>query len=94
LRVSLTAAREFVRQARPDWPSAIQTLVAARVIGRVAAHEVGHYLLAESGHRSAGLMRAHFDGAELLGPHLGAFAPPHRADVEAGLVRATAIPTR
>jgi hypothetical protein len=87
-RVSVTAAREFVRQARPEWPSAIRTLVAARIMGRVAAHELGHYLLGESGHRARGLMRARFDGADLLGPHLGAFAPPHRAEVEAGLTRA------
>lgn len=88
LRVSVPAAREFVRQARPEWSPALQTLVAARIAGRVAAHELGHYLLAESGHRRRGLMRARFDGADLLGPHLGAFAPPHRIDVEAGLIRA------
>lgn len=94
LRVSVTAAREFVRQARPDWPPAIRTLVSARVIGRVAAHELGHYLLGVSGHRRTGLMRARFDGADLLGPHLGAFAPPRRVDVEAGIVRAAAAALR
>lgn len=94
LRVSVTAAREFVRQARPDWPPAIRTLVAARVIGRAAAHELGHYLLGVSEHRPKGLMRAHFDGADLLGPNLGAFAPPRRVDVEAGVVRAAEPPSR
>jgi hypothetical protein len=94
LTVSVTAAREFVREARPEWTPAIRTLIAARVAGRVAAHELGHYLLADSRHRAAGLMRAHFDGTDLLAPALGAFAPPHYADLEAGLIRAMATATR
>ena len=87
--VSIGAARAFVREARPEWSPVLRTLIAARIAGRVAAHEIGHYLLGEPGHRSHGLMRARFDGADLLGAHLGAFAPPHRVDIEAGLIRAT-----
>jgi hypothetical protein len=94
LRVSVTAAREFVQQARPEWPPAIRMLVSARVIGRVAAHELGHYLLGISEHRATGLMRARFDGADLLGPNLGAFDPPRRVDIEAGVVRAAGAALR
>jgi len=94
LTVSVTAAREFVGRARPEWSSTMRTLIAARVIGRVAAHEIGHYLLADSGHQSQGLMRARFDGAEVLAPHLGPFAPPHRSDLQSGLIRAIASATR
>ena len=54
----------------------MQALEAARIIGRVAAHELGHYLLADPRHQPTGLMRARFDGAELLGPHLKPFKPP------------------
>ena len=46
----------------------MQALEAARIMGRVAAHELGHYLLADtqtSARRD--LMRARFDGADLLG---------------------------
>jgi len=88
LTVSVTAAREFVRQARPEWSSAVQSLIAARIVGRVAAHEMGHYLLAERGHRPYGLMRARFDGASLLAPHLEPFQPPPRIELDAGLSRA------
>lgn len=36
----------------------------ARAMGRVAAHELGHYLL--SGHGDGGLMRANYSAADLL----------------------------
>jgi hypothetical protein len=94
LIVSVSAVREFVRRAQPDSSSGVRSLIAARVMGRVAAHELGHYLLAETGHRPRGLMRARFDGASLLAPHLGPFLPPPRPDVEAGLVRASGVAAR
>ena len=46
-----------------------QQLAAAdvgRALGRVLAHEVGHVLLAGSGHRRTGLMRASFVPSELV----------------------------
>ena len=94
LTVSLTAVREFVRQAHPEWSPGVQTLIAARIAGRVAAHELGHYLLADSKHRRTGLMRAQFDGSDLLAPLVSPFAPPPHADVEAGLTKALATATR
>jgi hypothetical protein len=53
-------------------------LEAARIMGRVAAHEMGHYLLADARHQPEGLMRARFDGADLLAPNLKPFRPPSR----------------
>ena len=40
-----------------EWPRAVRRLVLGRVIGRVLAHEIGHYLLRSRGHAAAGLMR-------------------------------------
>jgi len=88
LTVNVVAAREFVRRAHPEILPAVQTLMAARIAGRAAAHELGHYLLEDTAHRRSGLMRARFDGADLLGGRLDAFAPPDRAEVAAGLSRA------
>jgi hypothetical protein len=39
----------------------------ARALGRVAAHELGHYLLASAQHTPYGLMRARFHPQELVG---------------------------
>lgn len=84
MTVSVTRVREFVRRARPEQSGALQSLLVARIIGRVAAHELGHYLLANTSHTASGLMRAKFDGADLLAPHLQPFAPPERAELGVG----------
>jgi hypothetical protein len=44
-----------------------------RVLGRVVAHEIGHYLLNTRQHAPTGLMRETFDIAELLDRRSGAF---------------------
>jgi hypothetical protein len=85
--VSVGAIREFVRQARPSQSPGVQTLEAARIVGRVAAHEIGQYLLGNPRHHPTGLMRSRFDGAELLAPRLEPFAPPPRHQLTAGFVR-------
>jgi len=78
MNVFVSTIREFVRNARPVQSPGVQTLEAARIMGRVAAHEMGHYLLADARHQPEGLMRARFDGADLLAPHLKPFRPPSR----------------
>lgn len=85
LLVSVTTVRDFVRRALPGHSPGVRLLVAARIIGRVAAHEMGHYLLHDAGHQPTGLMRARMDGADLLAPHLKPFAPPRRARLYSGL---------
>lgn len=45
----------------------------ARAIGRAAAHELGHYLLQQAGHRDRGLMRPSFSPRELVGAWLRPF---------------------
>jgi hypothetical protein len=44
------------------------------VLGRIVAHEIGHYLLNTRTHARSGLMRASYDIAELLEPRSGAFS--------------------
>jgi hypothetical protein len=48
-------------------PPALVKLTVARALGRVLAHEIGHYLLALPSHAPHGLMRANFAGGELAG---------------------------
>jgi hypothetical protein len=43
------------------------------VLGRAAAHEIGHYLLNTSTHADEGLMRARFDEIEFTNPQSDAF---------------------
>jgi hypothetical protein len=50
-----------------NWPPALAALMTGRALGRVLAHEIGHYLLAFPAHSRAGLMRASFDGRQLAG---------------------------
>jgi hypothetical protein len=49
-----------------DLPAAIQNQFVTRALGRAAAHEVGHYLLASKVHETSGLMRAQFATADLM----------------------------
>ena len=57
-----------------QWPPAWRDTLVGRALGRVLAHEIGHYLLASRVHTAEGLMRASFDGDELLRPGRGGFA--------------------
>jgi hypothetical protein len=42
----------------PEWPRALREQVIGRVLGRVIAHEIGHFLLRWPAHSATGLMRA------------------------------------
>ena len=61
-----------------QWPPAWRDTLVGRALGRVLAHEIGHYLLASRVHTPDGLMRAAFGGDELLRPGRGGFAVPAR----------------
>jgi hypothetical protein len=64
-------------------PHALRDTLIARAIGRVTAHELGHYLLQNGGHRNRGLMRANYSSSELVGSWLEPFrvAPAARPTV-------------
>ena len=57
-----------------QWPPAWRDALVGRALGRVLAHEIGHYLLASRWHAADGLMRASVDGDELMRPGRGGFA--------------------
>jgi hypothetical protein len=59
-----------------QWPRAVRDGVLSRIIGRVVAHEIGHWLLRSRDHSSSGLMRASQTTAELADPARAGFALP------------------
>jgi hypothetical protein len=74
LHVSVPGVRQFIRDLRvggqsiDDLPARIRHIVMARVLGRAAAHEIGHYLLASAEHSRYGLMRPTFGAWEAASP--------------------------
>jgi hypothetical protein len=56
-----------------QWPPALADVMIGRALGRVLAHEIGHFLLASPTHASSGLMRPAFDGRVLAGWDRSAF---------------------
>lgn len=81
LFVSLSAVTETVLGTEAfDRPvkkltRALRDRLIAQAIGRVTAHELGHYLL-NAGHRDRGLMRPRYSAAELVGDWLDPFKVP------------------
>ena len=57
----------FNGRALDKWPPALVDRLTGRALGRVLAHEIGHFLLASSAHTSSGLMRTAFNGRILAG---------------------------
>jgi hypothetical protein len=89
-RLSLPDAERIITRARVPAGSAADERVGI-VLGRAAAHEIGHYLLDTSTHAQSGLMRAAFDEWEFAEPRSGAFDLDEHATawvrqrIEAGL---------
>jgi hypothetical protein len=88
---SLEAARHIVEAAQLDqFPPAIRERLAAQLLGRAIAHELGHYLLRSTNHSRRGLMRALFGTSDLVAPDRNAFRlEPEQAAALAGPVRTT-----
>ena len=82
LFVSLAAVTETVLGTEAfDMPvkkltRALRDRLIAQAIGRVTAHELGHYLL-NAGHQDRGLMRPRYSAAELVGDWLDPFKVPN-----------------
>lgn len=79
INVAVGSARVLLERSkysgRPvkELPPFTQDRLLAKVLGRAIAHEIGHYLLAESEHTPSGLMRGTFVAADLLAESLYAF---------------------
>jgi hypothetical protein len=55
----------------------LQHRLIAQAIGRVAAHELGHYLLRHAGDQDRGLMRPKYNAVELVADWLDPFKVPN-----------------
>ena len=54
-------------------PRVLRDLIVGRAVGRVLAHEIGHYILATRTHATAGLMRSSQRSDELVAPSRAGF---------------------
>lgn len=94
----LVAPEDLVERARlngrsaSEWPSAYGRRLVGQAVGRVLAHELGHYLLASRQHSPRGLMRASFSLDELQSPDLRPFLldAPHAALLSTSWLEVTA----
>jgi hypothetical protein len=57
-----------------DWPIALQDATLGRAVGRVLAHEIGHFLLCSRDHTAKGLMRSAQILTDLVSPDWRRFA--------------------
>jgi len=71
--VALVSDSEFAGTAFTRLTNDVRDELIARAIGRVAAHELGHYLLQKAGHRTGGLMRPSYSARDLVGAWLHPF---------------------
>jgi len=63
----LDRARTLVASLSPgQWATGIREQLAAKLAGRVLAHELGHILLNSRGHESSGLMRERYQARDVL----------------------------
>jgi hypothetical protein len=85
LFVSLPAVTETVLSTEAfDMPvkrltHALRDRLIAQAVGRVTAHELGHYLLQNARHQDRGLMRPRYSAVELVGDWLDPFKVSHVA---------------
>lgn len=92
ITVFLTDLERFVAGARildtphGQWPPALRDQVFGRVLGRVLAHEIGHYLLRSPQHAADGLMRSWQLADGLVAPsrHRFTLTAPERARLAEG----------
>jgi hypothetical protein len=74
ITVFLSDIERFIADARVlgmpslDWPPRLRDQVFGRVLGRVLAHEIGHYLLRSPRHAPSGLMRSLQPVEDLVAP--------------------------
>jgi hypothetical protein len=64
---------DFLGRPLRQGPGAARQRLIAQAIGRVVAHELGHFLLQSASHTAAGLMRADYSPRDLLGLSLEPF---------------------
>jgi hypothetical protein len=79
LVLSVDAVRRTVEDSKiagrrlSDWPPSVRDALIGRALGRVLAHELGHYLLIWRSHTPDGLMQPSFRADALVAPSRGPF---------------------
>ena len=87
LAVAVAAHTGRGRLAYVVWPRVeafadAKRVQAARVLGRVIAHELGHLLLGHNAHSDEGIMRAHWNKADFAGiDNQAVFSPEQSARI-------------
>jgi hypothetical protein len=71
--VRFVADTRVLGASEPEWPRALREEIIGRVVGRVLAHEIGHYVLGQKQHATAGLMRPLQRSDELVSPSRATF---------------------
>src|SRR6185503_7885168 len=72
--VAFVATARMFGQPESQWPRSLREELVGRVLGRVLAHEIGHFVLRMPRHTAAGLMRSLQFADELVAPSRRAFA--------------------
>jgi hypothetical protein len=65
---AIIADAPWVGRRLRDWPPSVRDGLRGRALGRVLAHELGHYLLAARTHTETGLMRGSMSAEALVSP--------------------------
>ena len=73
---ALLAKAQFGHRAFTLQPVVLRDRLTAQAIGRVAAHELGHYFLQSGRHQERGLMRPTYLTTDLIAPSLKPFEIP------------------
>ena len=72
--LAFVASARMFGQPEPQWPRSLREKLVGRVLGRVLAHEIGHFVLRMPRHTAAGLMRSLQFADELVAPSRRGFA--------------------
>jgi hypothetical protein len=72
--LAFVATARMFGQPESQWPQSLREELVGRMLGRVLAHEIGHFVLRMPRHAAAGLMRSLQFADELVAPSRRAFA--------------------
>ena len=71
----LLGSARFLGLDEAQWPPSLREELVGRAVGRVLAHEIGHYLLRSRAHTESGLMRSFQRADDLVGVARAPFTP-------------------
>ena len=63
----LVGCARFLGLGERQWPPGLRETIVGRAVGRVLAHEIGHYVMRSRTHTAGGLMRSFHRADDLVG---------------------------